>query len=106
MKDSRHRDRALAGENDPVWDLLSRHADNHPVAPSPWFATRVAAKALASPQQGKHSLLSTLSRWLVPIPIACSVLLAFAAWNHHRDTEKKFEQHMEFLASSDYDYEV
>jgi hypothetical protein len=105
MKDSMHRDEEASEENDPVWDLLSRDAKNYPIAPSPWFATRVAAKALAIHQQGTRSL-STLIRWLVPIPVACSALLAFAAWNHHRDAEEKFEQHMEFLASSDYDYEV
>lgn len=89
------------GEQDPLWDLLSRDATAYPVVPSPWFATRVAAKALATPQQGNRSLF--LLRWLIPIPIACSALLAVTAWNHSREAEEKFERHMDFLASSGYD---
>jgi len=94
-----------AEENDPVWDLLARDARSHDVAASPWFATRVSAKALATPQNGRRSPVSLL-RWLIPIPLACSALLAVAALNHSREAEEKFEQHMEFLASSSYDYEV
>jgi hypothetical protein len=92
-------------ESDPVWDLLSRDARSHDVSPSPWFATRVSAMALATPQDGRRSPVSLL-RWLIPIPLACSALLAVAAWNHSRISEEKFERHMEFLASSSYDYEV
>jgi hypothetical protein len=94
-----------SGENDPVWDLLALDARAHPVIPSPWFATRVAAQALATPRMGLRSP-SLLLRWLLPIPLACSALIALAAWNHSRDTEEEFERHMEFLASSDYDYGV
>jgi predicted nucleic acid binding AN1-type Zn finger protein len=105
MTMSKHHQEELPEENDPVWDLLSRDAVAHPVAPSPWFATRVAAKALATTQRGRRSP-SLILRWLIPIPLACSALLALAAWNHSRTAEEKFEQHMEFLASSSYDYEV
>jgi hypothetical protein len=94
-----------AEETDPVWDLLARDDRSHDVSPSPWFATRVSAKALAIPQNGRRSPVSLL-RWLIPIPLACSALLAMAAWNHSRESEEKFERHMEFLASSSYDYEV
>jgi hypothetical protein len=38
--------------------------------------------------------------------LACSALLAVAAWNHSRISEDRFEQNMELLASSGYDYEV
>ena len=92
-------------ESDPVWDLLARDAQGHQVAVSPWFATRVSAKALATPQDGRRSHSSIL-RWLIPIPLACSALLAVAAWNHSRISEDRFEQNMELLASSGYDYEV
>jgi len=105
MKKFCDRKESFPEENDPVWDLLSRDARAHPVASSPWFATRVAAKALATPQRCRRSP-SLLLRWLIPIPLACSALLAVVAWNHSRDAEEKFEQHMEFLASSSYDYEV
>lgn len=92
-------------ENDPVWDLLARDARGYQVIVSPWFATRVSAKALATPQDGRRSSLSLL-RWLIPIPLACSALLAVAAWNHSRISEDRFEQNMELLASSGYEYEV
>lgn len=92
-------------ESDPVWDLLARDARGHQVTGSPWFATRVSAKALATPQDGRHSH-SSLLRWLIPIPLACSALLAVAAWNHSRISEDRFEQNMELLASSGYEYEV
>ena len=92
-------------ESDPVWDLLARDAQVHQVAVSPWFSTRVSAKALATPQDGRHPA-SSLLRWLIPIPLACSALLALAAWNHSRISEDRFEQNMELLASSGYDYEV
>ena len=105
MAMSHSKERELPVESDPVWDLLSRSAGLHPVAPSPWFATRVAAMALATPQKGRHPLFLPL-RWLIPIPLACSALLALAAWNHSRTAEEQFEQHMEFLASSAYDTEV
>lgn len=96
-------------ERDPLWELLSRDARTHPVVPSPWFSTRVAAKALATPQVGERTLVQRsfqLLRWLVPIPIACSALLALMAWNHSRLSEEKFERHMDFLASSGYDFGV
>ena len=92
-------------ESDPVWDLLARDARGHQVTVSPWFATRVSAKALATPQDGRRSS-SSLLRWLIPIPLACSALLAVAAWNHSRISEDRFEQNMELLASSGYEYEV
>jgi hypothetical protein len=91
-------------ESDPVWDLLARDAQRHQVAASPWFATRVSAKALATAQDGRRP--SSLLRWLIPIPLACSAVLALAAWNHSRISEDRFEQNMELLASSGYDYEV
>lgn len=92
-------------EDDPVWDLLARDARSHGVSASPWFSTRVSAKALATPQNGRRPA-SPLLRWLIPIPLACSALLALAAWNHSREGDEKFERHMEFLAFSGYDYEV
>lgn len=91
-------------KKDPLWDLLVRDAMTYPIVPSPWFATRVAAKALATPQSAQGSF--HLLRWLVPIPVACSVLLALAAWNHSREAEEKFERHMDFMASSGYDFGV
>ena len=88
-----------------LWDLLAGDAVRHPISTSPWFATRVAAQALTTPQTGRRSAVS-LPRWLIPIPLACSALIALASWNHSRESQEKFEQHMEFLASSDYEYEV
>lgn len=85
-------------ENDPVWDLLARDASAHPVTPSPWFATRVAASALATTQ--RRFSTARLLRWLIPIPLACSALLALAAWNHHQASEERFERNMELLAFS------
>ena len=105
MSKFHQHEEGLSEENEPVWGLLSRDASSRPVVPSPWFATRVAAKALATPQKGRR-YPSLLLRWLIPIPIACSALLALASWSHSRTAEEKFEQHMEFLASSGYDYEV
>ena len=102
---SMHVERSRPEGNDPVWDLLSRDAAAHPAVPSPWFATRVAAQALATPQKGNRSPFLLL-RWMIPVPLACSALITLAAWNHSRNAEEKFEQHMEFLASSGYDYEV
>ena len=93
-----------SAEKDPLWELLVRDAKAHPVVPSPWFATRVVAKALATPQLGQRSF--HLLRWLVPVPVACSTLLALAAWNHSREAEEKFERHMDFMASSSYDFGI
>jgi len=93
---------SLPEETDPVWELLARDAAARPITPSPWFATRVAAKALATPQSGRPSL-SLLVRWLIPIPLACSALLILAVRNHSQASDEKFERHMEFLASSAYD---
>jgi hypothetical protein len=94
-------------ENDPVWDLLSKDASTHPVTTSPWFAQRTAA--LAEP--GKNPLTSIL-RWLIPVPIAAfasfAALAALMAFNHggigrfgtYVSTEAEFEQHMELLFAS------
>jgi hypothetical protein len=88
-------------ENDPVWDLLSKDASGHPVTASPWFAARTAA--LAEPR--KHPLTSML-RWLIPVPVtAFAALAALMIFNHsgigrfgtYVSTEAEFEQHMEFL---------
>jgi len=99
------RDQHDSSDQDtPLWDLLARDADRHPITPSPWFATRVAAQALATPQKGRRSYASLL-RWLIPIPLACSALLAITAWNHSRTLDDRFEQNMELLTSSDYDFE-
>lgn len=85
-------------ENDPVWDLLSKDASEHPVTVSPWFAARTAS--LAGPR--KHPLASML-RWLIPIPVAA--LAALLILSHggigrsgtYVSTEAEFEQHMELL---------
>jgi len=88
-------------ENDPVWDLLSKDASTHPVTASPWFAQKTAS--LAEPR--KHPLTSIL-RWLIPVPIAAfAALAALMAFNHggigrsgsYISTEAEFEQHMELL---------
>lgn len=83
-------------ENDLVWDLLARDASAHPLTPSPWFATRVAASALATGQRRLST--ARLLRWLIPVPLACSALVALAAWNHHQASEERFERNMELLA--------
>ena len=105
MSTQGHDKDPMPEENDALWELLGRNASAHPVVPDPWFATRVAALALATPQQGRRSPSSML-RWLIPIPLACTALLALVslmAWNHSRESEERFERHMEFLASSPFD---
>lgn len=88
-------------ENDPVWDLLSKDASRHPVTASPWFAARTAA--LAVPR--KHPLTSML-RWLIPVPVAAFAVFAalmifshggIGRWGTYVSTEAEFEQHMELL---------
>lgn len=96
-------------EKDPVWDLLSKDAADHPVIPTPWFAARTAA--LVTP---RRRLFSPLMRWLLPVPLAAFAALVMLALNGahgpgiikssgtYVSTESEFEQHMEFLfASSD-----
>lgn len=96
-------------DDDPVWKLISRVSAAHPVEPSPWFVTRTTARAHALPQGGQGRLTSIL-RWMIPLPLAGAAALLFLSLNHggtsHHasiaSTEQEFEQNMEFLfASSD-----
>jgi hypothetical protein len=94
-------------EQDPVWDLLSRDAEDHPVIPSPWFAARTAA--LVTPRK---RFFSPLMRWLLPVPLAGLAALAMLALHGghglgimgtsgtYVSTEAEFEQHMDFLFAS------
>lgn len=93
-------------EQDPVWDLLSKDAANHPVTPSPWFAARTAA--MATPRQ---RMFSPLMRWLLPVPLAALASVAMLLLQGHGpgtvgsagtyvSTEAEFEQHMDFLFAS------
>jgi hypothetical protein len=100
MKRNNHTEHDTT-ENDPVWDLLSNDASRHPVTASPWFAARTAA--LAEPR--KHHLTSML-RWLIPVPVAAfAALAALLIFSHggigrsgtYVSTEAEFEQHMELL---------
>jgi hypothetical protein len=100
MKQERQHDGEL--EKSPVWDLLAADAAAHPVNPSPWFSTRTVAQA-CSQRQGS---MSVLFRWLIPIPIAVLVALAFlpihgfGVHNAYVSSDSEFESHMEFLSSS------
>lgn len=97
-------------DQDPVWDLLSKDAQAHPVSPSPWFAVRTAA--LAAP---RSRWLSPLSRWLLPVPLAALAAVAVltihglhapksvSGQETYVSTESEFEQHMEFLFASSND---
>lgn len=93
-------------ERDPVWDLLSKDAVDHPVTPTPWFAARTAA--LATPRK---RMFSPLMRWLLPVPLAALASVAMLLVQGHGpgtvgsagtyvSTEAEFEQHMEFLFAS------
>lgn len=98
-------------ENDPVWDLLARDRETSPVVPSPWFATRTAALAMAIPRAR-----SLWRRLLIPIPLAglagaAALIMLFlhsAALNQGDkessaafvSTEEGFEQNMEMLYAS------
>jgi hypothetical protein len=94
--------------NDPVWDLLSRDAVQHPVTPSPWFADRTAARAVPRKAPLGH-LIPVSLRWMLPFPAAALAMLAMLAIhgshsigksNMYVSSNAEFEQHMEFLCSS------
>ena len=104
---------------DPVWDLLAKDAKVYPVEEPDWFATRITAMALQTPQQSaRFGGLSFHLKWWMPIPlagVAALALLLHAATpaltpsldsnspEHSlvsNTSEKMFEQHMEMLASS------
>lgn len=104
MNDQEKRLNDREESNDPVWDLLARDAAAHPILPSPWFATRVSAHVLA---EDRTAPSRQWIRWFLPVPIAAAFLAAVGLWQFERQaSEERFEQHMEYLASSSYDYEV
>jgi len=105
MNGNRHHDPNDL-EKDRFWDLLSRDAAAHPVEPSPWFATRTSAQALATPQR-KGWNMGGVMRWFLPLPLAGVAALLFLTLHHGSltkgssfvSTQEEFEQNMEMLFS-------
>jgi len=100
-------------EDDLIWNLLAADAKAHPIAPSPWFATRAVAQVR---RRGQWSIIALLLRWLMPIPLAgfaVVALLSLQGVGHQnpRDfgktgssyvsSDSDFEQHMDLLSSTE-----
>ena len=91
-------------EADPLWDLLRKDAQAHPISPSPWFAARTAALV-----RKQAPAAGFLRRWMIPIPFAAlaAVVLAFhftapvTKEGGFVSSDEEFEQHMELLAYSE-----
>jgi hypothetical protein len=89
-------------DQSPVWDLLASDSVSHPIVPSQWFVSRMAALA-RSRDQGTGSVLL---RWLIPIPLAVLVALVFLPLHvfgnrgTYVSSESDFESNMEILVSS------
>lgn len=95
-------------EADPLWDLLRKDAQAHPISPSqaysPWFAARTTALI-----HKQVPATGFFRRWMIPIPFAALgavvLTLHFAAPltkpNAFISSEEEFEQHIELLASSE-----
>ena len=105
----------LSEERDDLYRLLSEDARGYPCEESPWFATRVTAKASEVPQEREFLVFLPAAlrnfRWILPLPLAgvaaAIILLSqHASFNAHSrtfsSTESEFEQHMEMIASNDF----
>lgn len=94
---------------DPLGRILAQDAKDYPVQVSPWFTTTtLAAVRHISQKTGFFSWIAPRIRWVVPIPIAGTALVALLALQHSSQSrsfsssESEFEQHIEMFASSDY----